>query len=266
MEEAKDYSRRKFLISTLLVGAGALTGCGVIKTSEMATSTPAPATNPVPAATPAVAASSNTLPWPYKTLDLAVVRKRSYENYFKNGCCYGAASGLIDTLKETVGAPWDVLPTDMFTWGGGGGLGWGTLCGALNGSLYVMKLATGKDMNPLGNELIGWYTEFPFPSKENDAFAKFPNQITDVSKSPLCHISLSSWCAKANVKFTSDEAKYRCAKLAADTAAKAAELLNQWKEGKFLAAYKASPENSNCMSCHNGKTSTLNNDYAFGHP
>lgn len=262
MEEQNNFSRRKFLTGTLLVAAGALVGCGATKTAETVT-TPAPAANPAPAAaTPAAAgASSKTMPWPYKTLDLAVIRKRGYENYFKGGCCYAAASALIDTLKETVGAPWDVLPTEMFNWGAGGGLSWGTLCGALNGSLYVMQLVAGtKDMANLGNELIGWYTEFPFPSKEMDSFAKIPNQITTVAKSPLCHASVSIWCNKAKAKVNSNEKKDRCAKLSGDTAARAAEILNRWKEGKFAPVFKAAPEYNNCMTCHTGEKSTLDNE------
>jgi len=260
VEEQTSLSRRKFLTGTLLVAAGALVGCGATKTAETAT-TPAQA-NSTPA-TPAAAnggADMTKLPWEYKKLDLAVVRKRAYENYFKGGCCYAAATALIETLKESVGAPWDKVPYDMFLWGAGGGLSWGTLCGALNGALSVMQLAAGKDMNPLGNELIGWYTEFPFPTKEMDSFAKFKDQVTSVAKSPLCHASVSIWCDKAKAMVNSDEKKDRCAKLSGDTAARAAELLNQWKDGKFAAAFKASPEYNNCLTCHNGKNSTLDNE------
>lgn len=262
-DKAPDLTRRRFLTGSLLVATSALIGCGTLKPAEMASAGSTPAT-PAPSPTPVQKTNDSSdmtkLPWKYETLDLEKVRKRGYENYFTGGCCYAASSALIQTLKEVVGSPWDKIPLEMFNWGAGGGLSWGTLCGALNGSLYVLQLAAGKDMNPLGNELIGWYTEFPFPSKLSDAYAKFPNQITTVAKSPLCHESVSIWANAAKAKINSDEKKDRCAKLSGDTAAKAAELLNQWKAGKFAAVFKASPEYNNCLTCHNGKTSALDNE------
>jgi hypothetical protein len=67
-------------------------------------------------------------------LDVAVVRRRAYESYFKYSCCYAAADALLTALKENSGGPWDTIPPEMFRFGAGGALGWGTLCGALTSS------------------------------------------------------------------------------------------------------------------------------------
>jgi len=199
------------------------------------------------------------LPWKYQKLDVDLVRRRGYEEYFKFGCCYAAASALLTTLKETSGAPWNTVPAEMFKYGAGGAYGWGTLCGALNGALAVINLATDQH-DKIGNELIGWYTEFPFPSDKHETYCKIPKQITTVAKSPLCHVSISTWANKAGAKINEKEKKDRCAKLTGDTAAKTAELLNQALEGKVVLAYKVPQEFSHCMSCHQGKDSLLDNE------
>lgn len=57
-----------------------------------------------------------------------------------------------------------------------------------------------------------------------------------------------------------DGKKDRCAKVSGDTAAKAAEMLNQALEGKVLLAYKTPQEYSHCMFCHQGKDSLLDDE------
>ena len=198
-------------------------------------------------------------PWPYKKLDPAVVRKRGYENYFNGGCMFGAASALLLTLQEQVGFPYTTMPVDMFKYGAGGVGGWGTLCGALNGTAAVLNLVH-KDYAKIVNELMGWYTEYPFPSKDHEAYCKFPGQVQTVAKSPLCHASVSLWSKASSFKVNSDQKKDRCAKLTGDTAAHAVEMLNLLVDGKFIASYKASEEFAHCLGCHNGPKSPLDNE------
>lgn len=241
-----NFTRRGFLTTGLTLAAGALVGCGVTKVAEP---------------TVAVAdAEVAPLPWLYEAIDVEVVRKRAFENYAKGGCCYAVGKALVDTIAEKVGGPWKTIPTDMFKYGKGGALGWGTLCGALNGGLLPINLVTGDDIGKVGNEFIGWYTLNPFPSTKMDSYAKFPNQVTTVANSPLCHASVSIWCDAAKAKVNGPEKADRCGKVSGDTAARAAELLNDWKAGKFAPAYKAGSEYATCMSCHNGKDSALDNE------
>lgn len=199
-------------------------------------------------------------PWPYKKLDPEVVRKRGYENYFKGGCMYGTASALLITLVEEVGFPYNVIPIDMFKYGAGGSVSWGTLCGALNGAGAVINMVT-KDYSKLIGELNGWYTEFPFPTNKHEAYCKIKNQITTVSKSPLCHVSVSTWVNANNPiqKVNEDGKKDRCAKLSGDVAAYTVQLLNDAVDQKFVANYKPAAVFSHCAGCHTGPKSLLDN-------
>lgn len=255
-KENNGLTRRKFLISAGALATGALAagiaGCSSTNTANTGGTQQAGTTAAKTGAAPA-------LPWKYNKLDVDLVRKRGYDNYFKYGCCYAAASALLETLVENTGSPWETIPMDMFQYGAGGAYSWGTLCGALNGALAVINLASAKHAD-IGNELIGWYTEFPFPSDKHEAYCKVPKQITTVAKSPLCHVSVSTWANKAGAKINEKEKKDRCAKLSGDTAAKAAELLNQAMEGQVVLAYKVPQEYSHCMSCHQGKDSLLDNE------
>lgn len=253
LEEKKDsLSRRKFLITAGTVATGllatGLAGCSAPGNTE-SKAEPVKATG-TDGKTPA-------LPWKYNKLDVDKVRQRGYENYFKHGCCYGAASALLETLVESSGAPWDTIPKDMFQYGAGGAYSWGTLCGALNSSLAIMNLASAAHAN-LGNELLGWYTKFPFPTNKHDAYAKIKNQVTTVANSPLCHISVSTWADKAGEKINEAGKADRCAKVTGDTAARAAEMLNEALEkGKIVPMYRVPTEYSHCMACHQGPNSLL---------
>src|SRR5665648_15841 len=242
--ELKNYDRRNFLKNLGLLAAGAVVSTGVGSLVSPKT---------VQAAAPA-------LPWAFATLDTAVIRRRAYDNYWISGCMYASAKALLDTLYETSGAPWNSIPADMFKYGKGGAFNWGTLCGALNGSLYVINLATGTSVDQLGPELIGWYTTNAFPSNLMDFYARFTAVKQSVADSPLCHISVGKWADLTHYEINSDEKKDRCAKVAADTAVKAAELMNAWKAGTFSGVYVPAAEFASCLSCHNGAASQLDNE------
>lgn len=246
-------TRRKFLIGTgALIATGGIIGCSSDK------GTAGTSANATPAST-GEAGSTPALPWSYKKLNVDDVRKRGYEGYFKFGCCYGAAEALLLTLKETSGGSWGTIPMEMFKYGAGGAYSWGTLCGALNGALAVIAVASEKHAE-IGNELIGWYTKFPFPSDKHEAYCKVPKQNTTVSDSPLCHVSVSKWAVANGAKINEAMKKDRCAKVTGDTAAKAAELLNQALDGAIVAAYQVPAEFSHCMQCHQGASSMLDNE------
>lgn len=246
---SKGNISRRELIKAGAMGAGLLVTTGLAGCAAKAPSqsTAAPAASEVAA-----------LPWEYKKLDVDLVRKRGYENYFKGGCMYGAASALINTLAETTGGNWKTLPVDAYRYGIGGVYGWGSLCGALNGALAVLNLGV-KNHADLGNELMGWYTLFPFPSDKHESYAKFKNQVTTVALSPLCHASVTKWAQEANAKINSEEKYDRCAKLSGDTAAYAAEMMNAALDGKFAPAFKFPEEFASCMGCHVGKDSAFDN-------
>lgn len=245
------FSRRDFLVKAGTLTAGMAVAGSILGSANTANAAP------------------TALPFPFKNtssvFDLERIRKRGYDYYFtKGGCMSAAAVSLLDELRTTgAGDIWNSIPDDLFKYGAGGITSWGTLCGALNGALYILQLTMGpgSDFDKAANELMAWYTRFPFPSATSakyDHYGISPKHVQTISYSPLCHNSVSRWCKEAtsatqydrSIGVNSNEKKDRCAKLSGDVAAKAALLLNQWKAGKLRAIALFSSEANYCFSCH----------------
>jgi len=246
----KEVSRRSFL-KTTGAGLGLAAGALVFGTGIVGAQTPAPAG--------AVAEA----PFPYVELDPEEARLRGHAGYYKAGCAYGAFYALISLLREKVGGPYNPIPLRSLRFGGGGIANWGTICGALHGACAAIDLAVpDADIGKLCGELLGWYTRFPFPSKEANALAaagafKYSpathpklDLVTSVSDSPLCHASNAKWITASGFGLSTAERKERCARLTGDVAAKAVELLNAYKAGKFVATFKLDDETAGCIKCH----------------
>lgn len=197
-------------------------------------------------------------PWPYKTLDVEQVRKRGHMYYYKGGCMYGASGGLLSVLIDEIGHPYTTFPHDMMRYGGGGIAGWGTVCGSLNGACAIITLVAGKAYGQITNELMAWYGVTPFPSDTANLYAANRQYLvedyktdavlpTTVSGSPLCHVSVNTWCRSTGFASASKQRAERCARLTGDVAARAAELLNAHHEGTFVAGQF---EKNECTSCH----------------
>jgi hypothetical protein len=107
----------------------------------------------------------------------------------------------------------------------------------------------GKVRDGLISELFNWYASTLLPTYA-PAKPKLPAEIlTTRADSLLCHLSATIWCEAAEKKPSSPERAERCARLAADVAGKAAQLLNQRLEG---ATFAPAPLNSAslCLECH----------------
>ncbi len=202
-------------------------------------------------------------PWPYEQLDPEEIRKLGHLGYYQGACCYGAFSAIINSLKEKVGGPYKVFPVDMMRYGEGGMVGWGTLCGTLNGAAAAITLIAGEDgYNSIVDQLMGWYTQSPFPSDQSNKYASKHAFLVDkyksdevlaqnISGSPLCHVSVTRWCEKSGYASGSSERSERCARLTGDAAAKTVELLNEYKStGKIITAYTPNETTEGCRSCH----------------
>lgn len=288
MEEKKGWSRRKFMIGTLAAGGAVAAGLTRVAPAISSSAVTVKVNGKVvegdvaaqlidgrtmvPArfisenlgckvdwnsATRTVDISSQeiTFPWP-KKIDVEKVRKAGYDGYYqKNGCMWGAAYGLLSLLKEEVGYPWTMIPTDMFKYGQGGNAGWGSLCGAQNGASAIMSMVLGKDALGAVGELNGYYTTAPIPSDKHESYAKFKGQKTTVCKTINCHDSVAMWLDATGFNLKDPEGvaqrDERCAKLTGDVAAKAAELLNAKKiDNNFAAVFKAPAGNATCLTCH----------------
>ena len=233
---ANDVSRRRFFTTAGKVTAGAAIGAGMFSTLSQQAE---------------VEGSSDDLlqwPWPYAELDPEAVRERAYAAYYEAGCAYGAFEGLIGELRANVGVPYTFMPTHMMEYGKGGVVGWGTICGALNGASAVMSLVT-ESYGSLAKELVGWYTRTALPTFQ-PASPKLDLDTSSVAGSPLCHASVSKWCNEAGYAANAPERAERCARLTADVAGHAATLLNHFAAGTFTPAWSRSDEVDNCMSCH----------------
>ena len=191
-------------------------------------------------------------PWRYYEVDPEVTAKRAYCGHRKGHCMYGAFVPVVSQLAEKHGEPYGSFPVGMMRYGAGGTAGFGSLCGALNGSAALIGLFVRKeeDMKLLIDELFLWYeqTELPVYAPDKPALdAKIPTSVTN---SILCHISVTKWCKISGNKTFSKQQKERCARLTANTAAKTVELLNAHFAGEFSAAHEFDDGVKTCRSCH----------------
>jgi len=219
------------------------------------------------------------LPWPYVKLDVEYVRKMGHLGYYAFECMGGAFWGIIESVREQVGYPYTLLPIptreeveaaveegkhihSMLLYGAGGALGWGSLCGALNGSAAAIQLVS-NNWKKIGNMLFHWYEQTTFPSDTANTYAsnhqyfvkKYKSDKVlpqSISHSILCHISVGRWCVTSGYASGSAERAERCARLTGDVAARAVELLNADLEGKLesIGALTYTQTTSSCRICH----------------
>ena len=200
-------------------------------------------------------------PWPYQTLDPEAVRIQAHSLYWnEKDCCAGVFGAITSALTTAIGDPWTDLPMEIMLFGRGGGVGWGSLCGCLNGGAALISLVTTKANSvPLITELWGWYTQADLPTDEANQIGisggylvhNFDGDlIQNISGSPLCHQSVTEWCVAADKKVSDVERKERCARITGDVAAKTVEFLNQHFAGTFVPTYVDPATLTACMSCH----------------
>lgn len=248
----RQITRKEFLAGTTKTVVAA--SAGAIAMSVM------PASGGQSGRAGAIDSASAAWPWPYVTLDREDVRKRAHKFYYDGGCAYGAFHALISALADKVGAPFTQVPTQMMYFGGGGGAGWGTLCGALNGSATAISIVVDRtNASAIISELFGWYTTVEFPSNISNDYAAQHVFLTNrydktlkqtVAGSTLCHASVSSWCTEAGFKATAPERAERCARLTGDVAARTVDMLNAFFGGHFRGTFVPPRGVTECQSCH----------------
>ena len=236
-DTSKQISRRDFLKGTALA-AGAFGMAGISKDVKTAASD-----------------------WPYEKLDVEQVRKLGHLGYYEGACSYGAFHAIVSALGEKVGEPYATFPTMLMKYGEGGVVGYGSLCGGLNGACAAIGLIAGEAYKPLVNELVAWYSSTPLPSDISNELAANHEFLVDeyksdqsleqsVSGSTLCHVSVTNWCKNSGFASGSSERSERCGRLTGDVAAYAVELLNANADGAFEAVLPLSEETQTCRTCH----------------
>lgn len=207
-------------------------------------------------------------PYPYETLDPDAVRILGHDSFWSGkGCSYGSFHGIVEALRDVVGEPYKNFPTEIMIYGHGGTVGWGTLCGALNGAAALISLVCEKEASDqIIHELVGWYTQTNFPTDKSNEYGvqqKYNvNKYTETlpqntSDSPLCHVSVTEWCHTAHHNAGDLERKERCARLTGDVSAKAVELLNDYFNEQFTPKYTPPESISECSSCHSSTAMAL---------
>jgi hypothetical protein len=181
----------------------------------------------------------------FKGLDLADGTRHA-------GCAFGSFNAIVGQLAEVVGAPYTTIPPQMMDWASAGVVGFGTLCGTLNGASAAIGLVCDPaDAKGFVSDLLTWYSETPLPTNLLAPTGELPQSTAD---SNLCHISVSRWCMESGVASGSPERVERCARIAGDIAAKAVEMLNNGHMGLEKPGEKTS-----CRACH-----YMGNDFEAG--
>jgi hypothetical protein len=250
-----EVARREFLKYGARVGLvtpAALMGCAAIP-DDPPNNDDDGADNP-PAAT-----------WPmtYAKLDVETVRKRAHRGFYAGDCCYGAFKAVVESLAELPGGEaFASIPCDMMRYGKGGVMGYGTLCGALNGAAAAINLvATLEEGGPIITELLNWYAAEQLPSDISNQYAANHEFLVEELKSDevlprnaagdvLCHVSVTNWCKVSGHASGSEAREERCARLTGDVAAKTVEMLNARFDQVFAPVLKSPGELAGCASCH----------------
>ncbi len=171
-------------------------------------------------------------------------------------------------LKKEVGAPYTMFPSTMLVVGQGGVADTASLCGCLNGAASAIFLVTGAMENKK--------REVPYSSRSRRSLTgtnrrrcritgrRTPNIdiVKSVSRSTLCHVSVTKWCKASGFKAFSKERSERCAWLTASVAKYTAELLNSHADGAFKMAHPLTAATKTCRGCHD-KGSKLENTRAM---
>lgn len=191
-------------------------------------------------------------PWTYTELDPDITAETSYYDCIKGHCMYGVFASVLLQLAKEHGEPYKSFPVDMMRYGAGGTAGWGSLCGALNGSAALIGLFIEKeeDQKILIDELFLWHeqTELPVYIPQRPGYdIEIPR---NVSASVLCHVSVTKWCKVSSHKTFSKAQKERCKRLSADTARKTVEILNAHFAGQASIVRQFNNETKQCRSCH----------------
>ena len=199
-------------------------------------------------------------PWKYTELDPDITASMAYSNFDKGHCMYAAFSSAISQLADEYGQPYRSFPVEMMRYGAGGVGGWGSLCGAVNGSAALISLFVKKeeDLKQLVDELFLWYQQTELPVYVPHKPALNIEIAKSVSSSVLCHVSVSRWCKVSGHKTFTKPQKERCKRLTADTAKKTVEILNAHFTSRFAAARQHDENTRQCMPCHT-KGSELQN-------
>jgi hypothetical protein len=221
-------------------------------------------------------------------LNPVAIQEAAYHGYYAaapaGGCGHGAYSALLADLARA-GKPFDQLPVLFGQFGFGGIAGYGSICGAVLGSVMIINavVADGAARNNMLTTLMRWYETHEFPAYAPttvDPAEAGATKVLDWGTEPtkpavtkvapgahLCHASVSGWCAAqdpmVNAGGTSQpDKKARCSRVTADVTGKVVEMVNAYLASGALGArtfavQAAGADVANCTACHGTSVNTL---------
>jgi hypothetical protein len=160
--------------------------------------------------------------WRYVPLDATETAERAYRA--GGGCAFAVTSGIVGQLAERHGEPYRGFPIEMMKYANGG-LGLGSLCGAINAAAAMIGLfvTAGPARSALVRDLAVWHEQTELPTfVPRDAAADAPAVPRAAVATILCKDSRAAWQKATGTEQTAE----RCRRLAADVARKTVELLN----------------------------------------
>jgi hypothetical protein len=160
--------------------------------------------------------------WRYVPLDGTETAERAYRT--AGGCAFAVTSAIVGQLAERHGEPYRNFPIEMMKYGNGG-LGLGSLCGAINAAAAMIGLfvTAGPARSALVREVVLWHEQMELPMfVPREAAADATTVPRAAVHTILCSDSRAAWQKTTGI----DQTGERCRRLAADVARKAVELLN----------------------------------------
>lgn len=190
--------------------------------------------------------------WSPQKLDPMECAQVAYHGYWERngGCGYAVFKGIIGMMGVKYGAPYDTFPLWMMSYASGGIAGWGTVCGALNCAAAAYGLFHERmEQIPLVDALFSWYEKAELPQFTPER-PLIPMDIDPlVTKSVLCHASLSRWSYITGYQVSSKECRERCSRVAADVTRRSVEILNA-RIDEQLQTGTLSTAHESCSKCH----------------
>jgi hypothetical protein len=198
--------------------------------------------------------------WVYHQLDPAVTANLAYSVFDNGSCMYAVVHSFVSQLAARFGEPYASFPSHMMKYGHGGIGGFGTVCGALNGAAALIGLLVAdKDtQDALITDLFRWYERTPLPEFQPDTAILNFAPPASVSRSTLCHASITSWGQNTGYRAKSKQRKERCRRLTGDVAAKLTAIMNQLTDKTYTTDGHDDETTRTCMTCH-GKQGKLGN-------
>ena len=100
-------------------------------------------------------------------------------------------------------------------------------------------------------ELFTWYEQTPLPIFEpKRAKVRVSPMPRSPAESTLCHVSITKWLQKAEVKVQSRKRLERCARITGSVAMQTVRILNAQHGRSFKSVSKTLPETQACRTCH----------------